>query len=242
MVYTNISIPNEWKKKENFRTFLYKTVNEDSKFCNYLTYTNTFNGPRSSTSYAQTEPNKKPKLHPIKKHERFKQKAATPAQATHSPQHETLLRKNTTNSTKSNLFTTNSKISKFVTDNVKIGKLNNLERLVMKKIIETKTAGKLLDSPNKKTISSIKFVKEKAVSKTEYGPFLNIVRNIKKVEIKNKEVKDLVEECNNFGPYFSHCPSCNNRNLEFYQNMKSDNALKLLKFIRDYRYKKEIQK
>ena len=79
--------------------------------------------------------------------------------------------------------------------------------------------------------------KKSVKSSTQYGPFLNINSSTKKVEIKNKDVKNLVEECNNFGPFYSHCPSCNNRNLSFYQNMNSEHAVKLLTYLRDNRLK-----
>jgi hypothetical protein len=116
--------------------------------------------------------------------------------------------------------------------------MDNMERLAMKKRLEIKTFYKTDNFASlKKSSSQAPAKKTAAKAKPEYGPFLNINSNVKKVEIKNKEVKSLVEECNNFGPFYSHCPSCNNRNLSFYQNMNSDNAVKLLTFIRDKRLK-----
>lgn len=116
--------------------------------------------------------------------------------------------------------------------------MDNIERLAMKKRLEIKAFYKTETFTSlKKSSSQIPVKKTVSKTKTEFGPFLNINSNVKKIEIKNREVKNLVEECNNFGPFYSHCPSCNNRNLSFYQNMNSENALKLLTFIRDKRLK-----
>ena len=109
----------------------------------------------------------------------------------------------------------------------------------MKKRLESKTFYKTETLMKTKKSSSSQAPAKKTHSKinTDYGPFLNINSKIEKIEIKNREVKNLVEECNNFGPFYSHCPSCNNRNLSFYQNMNADNAKKLLTFLRDNRLK-----
>jgi hypothetical protein len=121
---------------------------------------------------------------------------------------------------------------------MKNGEFDNIERLAMKKRMESRAFYKT-DTIAKIKKSSSQAPSKKASSKTntQYGPFLNINSNVQKVEIKNKEVKHLVEECNNFGPFYSHCPSCNNRNLSFYQNMNTENAKKLLTFLRDNRLK-----
>jgi len=120
--------------------------------------------------------------------------------------------------------------------NTMLGEIDNIERLAMKKRIENKTFYKTDNFTKTKKSVSVS-AKKTVKANTEYGPFLNINSKTEKIEIKNKFVKDLVEECNNFGPFYSHCPSCNNRNLSFYQNMNSDHALKLLTFIRDHRLK-----
>ena len=122
--------------------------------------------------------------------------------------------------------------------NMKTGDIDNLERMAMKKRLEIKSFYKTDNlTKTKKNVSTAPIKKQTVKTNSQYGPFLNIVSNIQKIEIKNKEVKNLVEECNNFGPFYSHCPSCNNRNLSFYQNMNSENAMKLLTFIRDNRLK-----
>lgn len=68
---------------------------------------------------------------------------------------------------------------------------------------------------------------------TTYGPFLHIDNKYsKKIEIKNPEIKRSLEDINYYGPYFSHCPICRFKNLDFYQTMEPHQCLKLLNYIK----------
>lgn len=98
----------------------------------------------------------------------------------------------------------------------------------------------LFKKRSKSTLASI----QKKSSKTEYGPFLNFnyAEYNKKIEIKNPEVKKVLEDIDYFGPYFSHCPSCRNKNLEFYQTMEPHNCLDMLNFIKKTRKKNILSK
>ena len=62
--------------------------------------------------------------------------------------------------------------------------------------------------------------------------FLNAVQ-VKTVEVKNKQIKKLLNDCDGRGPYYSHCTSCNNRNLEFITKIKVEEATKILGFIKE---------
>ena len=62
--------------------------------------------------------------------------------------------------------------------------------------------------------------------------FLHI-KKIESIEIKNPKLKCLLDECTRLGPYYSKCKSCNNKNLNFYKDMKYENAEKLLKYIKN---------
>jgi hypothetical protein len=73
-------------------------------------------------------------------------------------------------------------------------------------------------------------------SQTSYGPFLNINTNYQKeIVIENPAIKRSLEDINYYGPYFSHCPICRNRNLDFYQTMEPHQCLKLLNYIKKKR-------
>jgi len=55
-----------------------------------------------------------------------------------------------------------------------------------------------------------------------------------KIKIGNEKIKDLIsktKEKGHFGPYFSLCRNCNQRNNEFYNNINVKNAIGILKVI-----------
>lgn len=68
------------------------------------------------------------------------------------------------------------------------------------------------------------------IKKLTYGPFLNFNYDAyyKNIEITNPKIKKKLTELNYYGPYYSHCPSCRNKNLEFYEMMEPTQCLKLL--------------
>ncbi len=63
--------------------------------------------------------------------------------------------------------------------------------------------------------------------------FLNHHNEFDKViEITNPKIKRDLELINYYGPLYTHCKLCNNRNLEFYQNSEPNQTLKLLHFLK----------
>jgi len=64
--------------------------------------------------------------------------------------------------------------------------------------------------------------------------FLNTYK-LEKIELTNKNVKDLFYEVNKFGPNFQFCDKCNNKNLHFYKEMRTENAVKLLNHIKQFK-------
>ncbi len=54
----------------------------------------------------------------------------------------------------------------------------------------------------------------------------------KVIEITNPKIKRDLELLNYYGPLYTHCKICNNRNLEFYQNSEPNQTLKLLHFLK----------
>ena len=54
----------------------------------------------------------------------------------------------------------------------------------------------------------------------------------KKVNINNPKVIKYLEGINFFGPYFSFCPPCGNRNLEFYKNLEQNQCLQIIQQIK----------
>ena len=54
----------------------------------------------------------------------------------------------------------------------------------------------------------------------------------KVVEITNPKIKRDLELINYYGPMYTHCKLCNNRNLEFYKNSEPNQTLKLLQYLK----------
>jgi len=69
-----------------------------------------------------------------------------------------------------------------------------------------------------------------------YGDFLNAV-NIVRKKIINPDVKKMVEEVNGYGPRCPNCQSCNNLNVDFYNEMRPRKAIDLLQYIKYKRVK-----
>ena len=91
--------------------------------------------------------------------------------------------------------------------------------------------------------SNIKKSKNKIkIENKKLSPFLNstLVDFEKKIEIKNPIVKKYLESINFYGPYYSHCPPCGNKNLEYYKKMNQDNAIKIIQFIKKSKGKNTI--
>jgi hypothetical protein len=90
--------------------------------------------------------------------------------------------------------------------------------------------------------TSTKGKTNKLKSHTTYGPFLNINNEFdQEIEIKNPEIKRSLEDINYYGPYFSHCPACRHKNLDFYQTMEPHQCMKLLNYIKQSRSKIKVK-
>ena len=90
--------------------------------------------------------------------------------------------------------------------------------------------------------SNGKLRKIKIKKEEKFGPFLNFDYEsfYKKVKINNPVIERQLENINFYGPYYSYCPPCLNRNLEYYNHLEPNQCLKLIHFIRKMRGKKNI--
>ena len=94
--------------------------------------------------------------------------------------------------------------------------------------------------PQNYRTQSVKQKRTKKIIKfdnSNFGPFLNSNSEsfYKKIEIKNPIVKKNLENINFYGPYYSYCPPCGNKNKEFYNKMDQENAIDLIQFIKKSR-------
>jgi len=71
--------------------------------------------------------------------------------------------------------------------------------------------------------------------------FLNSTQ-IEKIELKNENVKELYHDVNRHGPNFQYCEKCNYKNLEYFKELRPENAIKLLTFIKEYRKEHSYKK
>jgi len=60
----------------------------------------------------------------------------------------------------------------------------------------------------------------------------NIEMFDKKISINNPIVIKYLEGINFYGPYFSYCPPCGNKNLEFYKNLEQKQCLEIIHQIK----------
>ena len=64
----------------------------------------------------------------------------------------------------------------------------------------------------------------------------------KKINIDNPVIKKYLEGINFYGPYFSFCPPCGNRNLEFFKNLEPNQCLSIIQQIKKQKGKQLIMK
>ena len=106
---------------------------------------------------------------------------------------------------------------------------NNL--ISPKKIIEEEISPKNIN----KNIPTLK--KLRTMNRTT--SFLNSYYDTfyQKIKINNPIIQKNLENINFYGPFYSYCPPCLNRNLDFYNNLEPNQCLKLIHYIRKIRKK-----
>jgi hypothetical protein len=69
--------------------------------------------------------------------------------------------------------------------------------------------------------------------------YLNVSHEefVKLKPIYNPKIKEKLETINNYGPHYSHCPPCRNKNTDFYNKMETNQCLKLLNYLHSVRKK-----
>ena len=67
------------------------------------------------------------------------------------------------------------------------------------------------------------------------------IENIRKINnITNPLIQKNIESINYYGPYFSFCPSCKNKNMDYYNNMAPKQCIELIQHIKKLRYKNPV--
>ena len=62
-----------------------------------------------------------------------------------------------------------------------------------------------------------------------------IIKN--KYNIQNVDIMNQLESINFYGPYYSYCPPCGNRNIDFYKNLEKKKLIQIVQQIKKKREK-----
>ena len=63
----------------------------------------------------------------------------------------------------------------------------------------------------------------------------------RKFKINNKYAMNQLRSINYYGPYYSYCPNCAKRNIDFYNNISSDILVDIVKQIKKNKYEKILK-
>ena len=123
--------------------------------------------------------------------------------------------------------------------------LRNMRRREKQEMFKTSIYTKLIP-PKPRTLSreaqKKEMKKKKEEEESKYGPFLNFDYEAfnKRVEVTNPIVRQYLESINFFGPYYSYCTPCRNRNMEFYKNLEPSQCIELIKALKKAKGKNAI--
>ena len=143
----------------------------------------------------------------------------------------------------------NEKVSKVFSGNTNSNIFENVYKLKKRERIDSfrqpiynKIIPPNIRAKTSKNRSYSKKKNEKEESK--FGPFLhsNTEAFYKTIEVDNPIIKKYLENINFYGPYFSYCPPCKRRNMEFYKKMNENNAIELMKYLNKIRGDNEVIK
>jgi len=146
------------------------------------------------------------------------------------------------------LFSQEFNYNKLLQKNLKYNASDNFHKIRIKRqrafrqnifnnLIPPKNA-KIIDLNQKNNTNYINSYKKiKSMNRTT--SFLNSDSEsfYKKYKISNPVIQRNLENINFYGPYYSYCPPCLNRNLEFYNNLEPNQCLKLIHYIKKIRKK-----
>lgn len=79
---------------------------------------------------------------------------------------------------------------------------------------------------------------QSAYNKNEYKKNYNDNFVRKKLNIKDENIMKHLESIHFFGPYYSYCPPCGNRNLDFYKNLDNKKLFQIIQQIKKMRGQK----
>ena len=102
-----------------------------------------------------------------------------------------------------------------------------------------KTTLTQIDELNRSQISFNKFIgRMKRKEPIKVGNLLHVDYSSffkRNINIKNKELRELWDEIDHYGPKFAHCNTCFNKNLDFFENVNQKDGLNIISYIKQNR-------
>lgn len=262
-IYSNKNIPIIWKTKKNYQNLVLDIFNDDSDFLKYLGSKKqkenklNLNNDRPKTSIFEgknrnVDINKKEKerlsfpkfTRPKKKlrillspqaeveniFDELKEKFSIKNKLKELFPHynldkDTKDKKNNYSYDKHN----KNKISKFFGNHATTSKSKYLKKM------EKNIYNNLFSRDNKISFSNGQNIIKNNNNDFEYKR-KNRVKIMKK-ELNDPRIFNLLQNLNLYGPYFSYCPCCYDKNISFYKNIGRKQCISLLNYIKDDKLK-----
>ena len=122
-----------------------------------------------------------------------------------------------------------NKISKFFGNHATTSKSKYLKKM------EKNIYNNLFSRDNKISFSNGQNIIKNNNNDFEYKK-KNRVKIMKK-ELNDPRIFNLLQNLNSYGPYFSYCPCCYDKNISFYKNIGRKQCISLLNYIKDDKLK-----
>jgi hypothetical protein len=262
-IYSNKNIPIIWKTKKNYQNLVLDIFNDDSDFLKYLGSKKqkenklNLNNDRPKTSIFEgknrnVDINKKekerlsfPKFTRPKKKLRMLLSPQAEVENIFDELKEKFPIKNKlkelfphynldedTKDKKSNYSYdkhNKNKISKFFVNHATTSKSKYLKKM------EKNIYNNLFSRDNKISFSNGQNIIKNNNNDFEYKR-KNRLRIMKK-ELNDPRIFNLLQNLNLYGPYFSYCPCCYDKNISFYKNIGRKQCISLLNYIKDDKLK-----
>ena len=148
------------------------------------------------------------------------------------------LSKSSTRNQKANSFVNLNKRglgsdSKF-SRNIFYNTIKNQQIFKRKNVIRQNVFNNLVSQRDSFISKSTTYKSSKKLNPIIYSDYQNFV---KKLKIKSPLVNRNLENLNFYGPYFSYCPPCYNKNVEYYNNLEVNQCIDLLHHIKKFKSK-----
>ena len=269
-IYTNKKIPIIWKTKKNYQNLVLDILDDDNNFFKYLgnnpqkndIINTNINRPKTTIfekKFPNIESDKKEKqklsfnkfINPKKTirmllspqvemetifddlKEKFPIKNKLKELFPHYNLEEKKKEKRSNNSF--DIFNKN-RISKFFGNHVTTNKSKYLKKM-------EKNIYNNLFSRDNKTIKTIPSINQNIIKNNHDFEYKRKNRiKIMKKELNDPRISNLLQNLNLYGPYFSYCPCCYDKNINFYKNFGTKQCISILNYIKNDRLKERENK